>query len=494
MNDRKKIAQLIIARLDGTDIKKKFTYYESLVKKGISGFIVFGVKLKDVTHGIKKLQDRAEIPLFIASDLEQGLGQHITGGTLFPPAMALAQAINPKNKNDIKLLRRTIHIIAQEARAAGINTICSPVLDVNTNPQNPIICTRAFSESPHKVAWFGNEFIKGFQQHGLFACAKHFPGHGDTTKDSHRELPVVYADMKRLRRVELYPFKHAIKSEVKMIMVGHLKIPALDAHYASSLSRKTICGLLRQEMNFKGLVITDAMNMHAVSRKSLTSEARACLMALDAGADILLHPEHPEKVIQYLSSRGNEIMPAVERSFHTVLNAKKNLKKVTSPLKDTRVGIRSHWKTAHELTRKSIKVSPGLKTLHREPIILILDDDNCNAGDVFAKTIKTRYPGTKTIYIDNQFHGSTNTLLKPLSDKTLIAAVFSKISAWKGRAGLSKKLKTILQKAVKTSGYSVIAGFCCPYVFSGIKADAVIEAYSDSELSQEAAGKILCGP
>jgi hypothetical protein len=167
---------------------------------------------------------------------------------------------------------------------------------------------------------------------------------------------------------------------------------------------------------------------------------------------------------------------------------------MTLQIKGSRVGIRSHWKTAHELTHKSIKVSPGLRTLHGKPIILILDDDNGIAGDVFAKTIKTRYPGTKTIYIDNQFQGSTNTLLNRLSDKILIAAVFSKISAWKGRAGLSKKLKTILQKAVKTSGYSVIAGFCCPYVFSGIKADAVIEAYSDSELSQEAAGKILCDP
>jgi beta-glucosidase-like glycosyl hydrolase len=223
-------------------------------------------------------------------------------------------------------------------------------------------------------------------------------------------------------------------------MVGHLKIPALDAHYASSLSRKIICGLLRQEMNFKGLVITDAMNMHAVSRKSRISEARACLMALDAGADILLHPEHPEKVIQYLSSRRDEITTAVDRSFHTVLNAKKTLKKMTLQIKGSRVGIRSHWKTAHELTHKSIKVSPGLRTLHGKPIILILDDDNGIAGDVFAKTIKTRYPGTKTIYIDNQFQGSTNTLLNRLSDKILIAAVFSKISAWKGRAGLSKKV------------------------------------------------------
>ena len=493
-DNKKKIAQLIIARLDGKDIGKRFKHYGSLVKKGIGGFIVFGGDLKEVKKGIKKLQERAEIPLFIGSDLEQGLGQHINGGTLFPPAMAIAQAIDRKNKKDINLLRKTINIIARETRAAGMNTIFSPVLDVNTNPGNPIICTRAFSDNPEKVAWFGNEFIKGFQKHGLISCAKHFPGHGDTTRDSHRELPVVHADMKRLRRVELYPFEQAIKSNVKMIMVGHLKVPALDARYASSLSKKIINGLLREKMNFKGLVITDAMNMHAVSRKSHKSEETACLKALDAGADILLHPENPEKVIEYLASKGDEIMPAVERSLHTVLKAKKNLKKMGLRYTGYRAGLQSHWKKAQELTQKSITVSPRFRKPRGEPVVLIIDDDNSKAGDALVKMIKTRYPGAKTIYIDNKFRGSMQKLLVGISDRILIAAVFSKISAWKGRAGLTKKLQDILEKAVKASGFSVIAGFCCPYILSGIKADAVIEAYSDSELSQESAGKILCYP
>ena len=494
-----KIAQLIIARLDGNDISKKFKYYESLVRKGIGGFIVFGGKVKEVSIAIKRLQNIAEIPLFIASDLEQGLGQQLDGGTLFPPAMAVARAINPKNKNDIRLLRKSIGIVAKEAKAAGINLIFSPVLDVNTNPQNPIICTRAFSDNPRKVAWFGREFIKGFQRHGLIACVKHFPGHGDTTKDSHRELPVVNADVKRLHRVELYPFKQAVKAGVKMVMVGHLKVPAIDSKFASSLSKKIIRGLLNDRIRFKGLVITDAMNMHAVSKESVASgdpprrEGKACLMALDAGAHILLHPSKPEKIINYLSSRWDEIKPRVEESFQKVIRAKKELSKVySSRLTVHSIGTNSSRDLAYKLTQKSI--SPARVKIPDKPVVLIIDDDNSKSGKFFIKEIRRHYPKIKSIYVDNSYRGSIKTFLNSVSNKTLIALVFSRVSAWKGRSGLSRKLENILKKAVETSRYSVMAGFCCPYALHGIKTDAVIEAYSGAELSEEAVAKILCNP
>jgi len=533
MDKKKKIAQLIIARLDGKDINKKFNYYQSLVKKGIGGFIIFGGKLKEVCAAIKKLQDSAEIPLFIASDLEQGLGQHIEGGTLFPPAMSIGQAINPKNRNDIALLRKSISIIAQETKAAGINTIFAPVLDVNTNPKNPIICTRAFSDNPQKVAWFGNEFIKGFQKHGIIACAKHFPGHGDTIKDSHKELPVVKADIKRLRNIELYPFSQAVKAGVKMIMIGHLKVPALDSKFPSSLSQKTMQSLLREKMRFKGLVITDAMNMHAIRY----GEEKACLMALNAGADIILHPSNPEKIIDFLSSRWDEIRTRVEESVRRITKVKKELNRGQgSGVRGQNIGAKSSWGLAYKLTLKSIKIkleeghsltdfchsraggNPELdiKRLDscwslprtqirgrnditgrssKQIVVLIIDDDNNNSGKPFINALKKRYKKIKTFYVDN------NSSLFPISsflselktqNSKLIIAVFSKISAWKGRSGLSSKLKTILEKSVRASGYSVIVGFCCPHSLSDIKAGAIMNAYSGSQLAQEAAGKILC--
>jgi beta-glucosidase-like glycosyl hydrolase len=532
----KKIAQLIIARLDGRDINRKFNYYQSLVKKGIGGFIVFGGKLKEVRNGIRKLQSIAEIPLFIASDLEQGLGQHIEGGTLFPPAMAVGQAINPKNKKDIILLRKSINIIAREAKAAGINIIFAPVLDVNTNPQNPIICTRAFSDNPEKVAWFGKEVIRGFQKNGIIACGKHFPGHGDTIKDSHKELPVILADKKRLNNIELYPFFQAVKSGVKMIMLGHLKVPALDSKLPVTLSQKIIQGLLKEKMKFKGLVITDAMNMKALRM----AEEKACLMALNAGADIILHPGNPEEIMDYMSLNWDMISTRVEESVQRIVKVKAELNKVQRTAYSVqRIGAKSHWKIAKELTQKSIKIKGGGVIARNEtprlslrvpiyrdeaisnsgqapqsqksrffataqndidkvkPVVLIIDDDNAKSGKPFVNALKKRYKKIKTFYVDN------NSRLKNLSlvtrhpwvvDSSLIIAVFSKISAWKGRSGLSGSLENILKKAVKNSEYSVLAGFCCPYFLKKFNVDVIIEAYSDSEQAQEAVAEVLAGP
>lgn len=495
MDNRRKMAQLIIARLDGDDITRKYDYYRKLVRKGIGGFIIFGGKLKEVRDGIRKLQREAEIPLFISSDLERGLGQHVEGGTLFPPAMAFAKAVDRKDKDDIRLLRNAIDIMALEAKAVGINIIFAPVVDVNINPQNPIICTRAFSDNPRTVAWFGREFVKGIQKHGLIACAKHFPGHGDTTKDSHRELPVVRADMARLKRVELYPFKEVINEGVRMVMAGHLKVTAIDPKYPASLSEKTLKVFLRKKMGFDGLIITDAMNMEAVSKIAGGSCAKACLMALNAGSDILLHPDNPEEVIDFLSSQADEIMPEVERALNRILRVKKSLiKPKTELLSIQSIGTKSHQKIAGELIRKSLgKIRTGISP-EEELAVLIIDDDNAHSGKKFVKPIKSRCSKVKTMYVDNKGKPDIQLLLNFLYGKTLVAAVFSKVSAWKGRSGLSMELMALLKNAVKASQRSIVAGFCSPYILNDIKANQIINAYSDSEQAQEIISELLINP
>ncbi|MEW6715126.1 MAG: glycoside hydrolase family 3 N-terminal domain-containing protein [Nitrospirota bacterium] len=493
MDNQRKIAQLLIARLDGRDITKKYDYYRKLVRQGIGGFIIFGGKLKEVRDGIRRLQREAEIPLFISSDLERGLGQHIEGGTLFPPAMAFARAVDPKDKNDLRLLREAIDIMSLEAKVVGINIIFAPVVDVNINPQNPIICTRAFSDNPTTVAWFGREFVNGIQKHGPIACAKHFPGHGDTAKDSHRELPVVKADMARLKRVELYPFKEAINAGVRMVMAGHLKVIAIDPKYPASLSEKTLKIFLKKKMGFEGLVITDAMNMEAVSKIAGGSCARACLMALNAGADILLHPDNPEEVIDFLSSQSDEIMPEVDRALDGILRVKKGLVKSQSELLSIRsVGTKSHQETAGELIRKSLKkINTGI--LPKEKLaVLIIDDDNAHSGKNFIKTLKKSCKKVKTIYVDNKSKPDMQSLLNSLYGRTLVAAVFSKVSAWKGRSDLSRELKALLKKAVRASQRSIVVGFCSPYILQEIKADEIINAYSDSEQAQEIVSEMIC--
>jgi beta-glucosidase-like glycosyl hydrolase len=188
--------QFIIPRLNGSEIRKNFSYYRSLVKKGVAGFIVFGGELNTLRKYLAALQSESELPLIISSDLERGLGQQVKGGTLFPPAMAIASAVkgiqNSKLKTqNLKLLRASFSAVAAEAKYIGINTIFGPVLDINTNPRNPIISVRAFGEDPETVSFFGCEMTRAFQARGIATCGKHFPGHGDTETDSHIKLPVV---------------------------------------------------------------------------------------------------------------------------------------------------------------------------------------------------------------------------------------------------------------------------------------------------------------
>ncbi len=298
--------QFVVPRLDGERIRADFGRYLSLVKKGIAGFIVFGGELGEVREYIQKLREAAPLPLIIASDLERGLGQQLRGGTLFPPAMALANVCEPAKTarggaQGLGLLRKAFAAVAAEAGHAGINTMLAPVVDINTNPKNPIIATRSFGEDAETVSFFGCEMIKALQRRGIAACGKHFPGHGDTEIDSHIGLPSIRRSMRGLAGKELRPFRRAVDAGVRMIMLGHLNVPALDPSGTPvSLSGKAIA-YLRNRMKYDGIVITDAMNMGGIGKYR---EENAALMALRAGVDIILHPTDTESVVKRLEKTG----------------------------------------------------------------------------------------------------------------------------------------------------------------------------------------------
>jgi len=507
---RKKIAQLIIPRLEGKLLTDPL-YLEKVkrfVREGMGGFILFGGNRGDVKMAIKELQRVSDIPLFIASDLEQGLGQQVEGGTIFPNAMALGSAIDKKDINDIRLLRKAIQIMATEAKGVGINTILAPVLDINTNPKNPIISTRAFSEDAEEVAWFGKEFISGIQRiPGLIACGKHFPGHGNTETDSHIELPVVKASIERLKRIELYPFIEAIKTGVKMIMVGHLVVEAIDPQRPASLSYKLINNLLRNQLGFNGIVITDAMNMGGI--KGLCSEDESCLMAIRAGADMILHPDNPESVMEYLSSRWDEIGTRVEWSLKRILRAKGKLppSPLSPSLKGRKIDGSSFYSVERDegyprtktrkalveiLSEKAVRVLRGSPKLQKDSILLILDDDNSGAGKDFINALKERYPYIKDFYIDKiNMPSKKKGVIKDIKGRPLIIGIFFNISAWKGRWGISQELKQFLKEALMGSRDSTVISFGSPYILDDIEADTLIAAYWNSEASQMAVAKIL---
>ncbi|MBI5187835.1 MAG: hypothetical protein HZA07_02015, partial [Nitrospirae bacterium] len=400
--------RFIIPRLNGQDIEKNFNYYLDLVKKGVAGFIVFGGELETVRNGIRRLQKEAKLPLIIASDLEQGLGQQLKGGTLFPPAMAIASAITtpthpspikgegegggikvPSSK--LKLLRSAFKAIASEAKYAGINTIFAPVLDINTNPKNPIISTRAFGEDPKTVSFFGCEMIRILQANGIVACGKHFPGHGDTEIDSHISMPTIKKDLQSLEKTELVPFRNAIKKGVKMIMLGHLNVPAIDpSGIPVSISKRAV-RFLRNEMKFKGIIITDALNMHSLTHVKQApnfeiAELRACndkiseekvsLMALRAGVDLLLHPTDPDRIASYLERTSYFPHASIKR-----LNEFRKTRH-SSPVTLHRMvqGVTRHCdfdehkKISEELTRKALRIYGDIKLTKRSFLIVLNDE------------------------------------------------------------------------------------------------------------------------
>ncbi|HTB94439.1 MAG TPA: glycoside hydrolase family 3 N-terminal domain-containing protein, partial [Candidatus Sulfotelmatobacter sp.] len=216
-----------------------------------------------------QLQAKSKLPLLIGADFERGTAMRLDEGTSFPTAMAVAAAGNPKDAYTMG------KITALEARAAGIQWIYAPDADVNSNAGNPIINTRSFGENPEKVSEYVAEFIRGVQENGGLATAKHFPGHGDTTADSHIDLPVVTADRARLEKLEFVPFRAAIAAGVGSIMTGHLNVPALepDPNTPATLSSRVLTDVLRKQLGFQGLVVTDAMDMGGITVRYAPGDA-----------------------------------------------------------------------------------------------------------------------------------------------------------------------------------------------------------------------------
>lgn len=475
----KKLYQLIISRLNGEEIHVK-SYQNKifeLIEKGIGGFIIFGGKKDEARNFINKMQSVSEMPLFVASDIERGAGQQIQGCTSFPCQMAMAAATDIDRPEDLLKLRDTVNAIADEAKDIGINLPLIPVLDVNRDPDNPIICTRAFSDSTGDVARLGSEYIKILERSNLISCAKHFPGHGDTSEDSHIMLPVISKSYKNLIETDIVPFKEAISAGVSSIMIGHLSIPAID-HKPASISKKIISDILRDEMGFDGLILTDALTMKALQDiKSVYSQC------IEAGADILLHPANPDSTVKELvhAVKTQEITEnQIDTAFQRIVKAKEKI----ANIERREVDYRRNAVFSMQITDTSIsllKNAPGiLPVSDKDKVQLIFAGDN----ELFeASPLKNIFKNVSTI--DERIE---------LINRLPIVAVFTSIAAWKGSPGIDENEKTCIHELIKQARHSIIISFGSPYVLRHFKeADMLIAAYEATEQAQRAVIKCLEG-
>jgi beta-N-acetylhexosaminidase len=335
LHDR--IAQLVVVATNGdaysrlsTDYRK---YYRWVHEVHVGGIIVnnaveFGLIRNAEPHAmavfLNEMQRAAKVPLIVGSDFEQASSFRVRGGTRFPYAMAFGATGDPSTARYEGL------IAAREARALGVHWIFAPVADVNNNPANPVINVRSFGEDPEKVSEFVTAFIEGAHSDPnakVLVTAKHFPGHGDTDVDSHDGFPHISADRERLDQVELRPFQAAIEHGVDSIMTAHIAVPALDdSEVPSTVSPKVLTQLLRNELKFRNLIVTDAMTMAGL--RSQFPNGEAAVRSIAAGADVLLMPPDPERAIAAVLTaveRGRIPKSRIDESALRVLAAKVRL-------------------------------------------------------------------------------------------------------------------------------------------------------------------------
>ena len=399
--------------------------------------------------------------------------------------MAIAAALDKHRPDHVLLLEDTIRAFALEAKDTGINMPLIPVLDVNRNPDNPIICTRAFSDNPEDVSWFGSEYIKIIEEEGLISCAKHFPGHGDTATDSHISLPVITKPYSSLKKIDIMPFVMAIESKVGSIMVGHLSIPEIDP-LPASLSPKVIA-LLRNELGFDGIIISDALTMDA-----LRGRENVPLECLHAGIDMLLHPGDADMTVKGLLNdvgAGKLRESQIETAVNRIITVKGRLAEGRRDNPD----YMHHTELSVQLTGMSItlvKQSPG--------ILPIPDVTLCKVAFAGDERLYDSSPLKDALTLHPFSHQQSLLWRQGGMSENLceiqIVAIFTSISAWKGSSGIEGREEERLLELMRRAGRSVVISFGSPYVlrrFTG--ADVLIAAYDATHAAQMAVMHCLTG-
>jgi beta-glucosidase-like glycosyl hydrolase len=351
---------------DGSAGREKLL--EMVEELGLGGVIVSVGSPTEVAVKLNQLQADSKLPLLVAADLERAAGFRFRGIVYLPGPIALGGATEFPSlmavgaTGDGELARTMGEVTGLEARALGVHVPFAPVLDVNNNPDNPIINIRSFGEDPKDVARLGTAFVRGLQDAGAIATGKHFPGHGDTDTDSHLDLPIIDVTRERMDSVELVPFQAVIDEGIGGIMTAHLSIPAVtaDRNTPATLSRGVLTGLLREEMGFEGLIFTDAMDMYAIDRRH--SRKEAAVRAVEAGADVLLMPADPEAArdgIVEAVEEGRLPMERLDSSVLKILEAKESLgldrnRLVSIEEVAKKVGIKEHQDAAQEVADRSV--------------------------------------------------------------------------------------------------------------------------------------------
>lgn len=505
-----KVAQMVMPWVHGKYLSKDSIGYQRLVNliknKKVGGLIFFQGDILNQAILINEMQELSDVPLLISSDFERGLAMRLEDATSFPYNMALGATGNSN------FAYKMGKIIADECRAIGVHQNYAPVADINNNAENPIVNIRAFSEDKDIVSKFCVQFIKGTNEGNVLSTAKHFPGHGDTKIDSHKDLPIINIPKDLLLKNELIPFINSISAGVHSIMIGHLEVPAYEdiPGLPATLSYSIITELLKNELGFDGIVVTDAMNMHGVTK--YFSVAEASIMAIKAGNDILLMPPDEEIAINAIIAavESNEIpIHQIDNSVRKILAAKKWLKLDKNRFTEIEevnnvVGQESHWKLSEKIAEESvtlvkndediIPINP--KKIYRAVTITLTDGNEATRELEFAKNIEENFDIVTNIVLTRKSKANDyNQALEAAKKGNIIfLPSFVKVRAFLGSVSLPAQHEKFINDILKLNIPTVLISFGNPYLLSLFpKAKTYLATYGDVLVSQNAALKAMLG-
>jgi beta-N-acetylhexosaminidase len=495
----------------------------------------------ETAEKLNAMQRLSALPLVIGADYETGVAMrqrggyflpnniYLGGGTMFPPQMALGAT------RDTGLAYELGRITATEGRALGVHIAFAPVLDVNNNPANPVIGVRSFSENPHLVADMGAAVVRGLQDHGMMATGKHFPGHGDTEENSHLTITTVHASRERIDTVELVPFRRAIAAGLQGMMTFHGLVPAIDtASVPATLNPAIMTGLLRRQLGFNGLLITDAMDMNGVlSRVSLPKGtqaqsatgnygtinnsigiAEACKLAIAAGADILLMPSDVPAAIDAVVAgvrEGRFSQARVDSSARRVLAIKRRLgldRQRTVSLDSVRaiVGDTANLAVASRAAERSITLAkdslnlvPLVRSGGTTPRVLsvtIATRNDLPAGATFNSELRRGFPSLRTESIISDDPAPNFARILAAADSFDVAIISSYLATGTNVANASapEALAQFMRDLARRQSRTILVAFGNPYLLQQVPAvPTYVVAWGGFPVSQTAAARALLG-
>ncbi|MCK5135041.1 MAG: serine hydrolase [Bacteroidales bacterium] len=499
-----RIAQMIMVQAYSNKSEEHVRAVTRLITRyHVGGVLFFQGEPVSQARLTNSFQASSRIPLLIAIDGENGLGMRLDNTITYPPQMALGAI------SDNRLIYQMGRDMASQMKRVGIHMNFAPVADINNNPANPVINTRSFGEERRNVADKVVALMKGMQENGLLVAAKHFPGHGDTDSDSHHTLPVISHDRSRLDSIELYPFRKAIQRGLTGVMVAHLHVPVLDnrENRATTLSRATITGLLKEQMDFRGLVITDALNMKGLSNYFEPGVRE--VEAVKAGNDILLMPSDVGRAIAAVKRavrRGEIPEEEINASCRKILQAKfwaglhtVDPVRTDSLLED--LNRPDYSRLYRELVAHTLTV-----VKNRGPVLPLKDLQKIKLATVtISKKAERDFGATTDLYLEGAhftlpssagYPGRSELLTKLENFNTIIINILNTSSYAFRDYGITEETISFIEQLDTAANLILnVAGY--PYVLSRFSSldhmDAIILSYDDDLLNQELTAQGIFG-